>query len=298
MNSVAAVIVTHDRKELLLQCIVHVMHQAGAVCDLLIIDNDSTDGTEEAVKELADTNVFYFNTQANLGGAGGFNYGLRKAYERGYEYFWLMDDDTLPEKNALASLLDADAVLRGENGFLSSKAVWTDGSICKMNVQRITPYRDVNFSNEIRVPIVMASFVSLFLRREIIRRYGLPISDFFIWGDDWEYTRRISKRENCYLISSSQVVHAMKSNSVVNIAIDTMERTDRYAYAYRNDVYLYRREGLRGWVWILAKYLWHSAQVLAKSKDWKMRRILTIWNGFLSGIGFHPVIEYVEQDVF
>lgn len=42
--------------------------------------------------------IFYFNTGRNLGGAGGFNFGVRKAYEAGYDYIWLMDDDTIVEK--------------------------------------------------------------------------------------------------------------------------------------------------------------------------------------------------------
>lgn len=77
-----------------------------------------------------------------------------------------------------------------------------------MNLQRVTPYKDLPGFDGERIPAVMASFVSLFLRTETVRRYGLPIAEFFIWSDDWEYTRRISRAQPCYVVPASRVVHA------------------------------------------------------------------------------------------
>ncbi|WP_348226313.1 hypothetical protein, partial [Salmonella enterica] len=79
-----------------------------------------------------------------------------------------------------------------------------------------------------------------------VRQFGLPIAEFFIWSDDWEYTRRISRAKPCYVIPASRVVHAMQNPGVVNIARDVPARWARYRYFYRNDVVLYRREGLSG----------------------------------------------------
>lgn len=50
MTTTAAVVVTCNRRELLKQCITHLLGQAGASCDIFIIDNASTDGTEEMVR--------------------------------------------------------------------------------------------------------------------------------------------------------------------------------------------------------------------------------------------------------
>ena len=60
--------------------------------EILFLTNASTDGTEEMI--LQDYNidqVIYCNTGANLGGAGGFEYGVGKAAELGYEYIWIME---------------------------------------------------------------------------------------------------------------------------------------------------------------------------------------------------------------
>lgn len=259
-----------------------------AACDILVVNNASTDGTDRWLDEQQD--VHSRNTGSNLGGAGGFNYGMRWAVETGYEYVWVMDDDTLPEPDALEKLLEADRILDGNYGWLSSKCLWTDGTLCPMNLQRVSPYKEIHLeeTSEEILFAQMASFVSLFLRRDRILEYGLPIRDFFIWTDDWEYTRRISKAEACYVVTASNVVHAMKDKTVVNIARDSTERLPRYWYFYRNDVYLYRREGLRGWTWLIAKDCWHSLQVIRAGK---YSRLWIIWSGFLSGCSFFPEAE-------
>ena len=119
-------------------------------------------------------------------------------------------------------------------------------------------------------------------------RFGLPIAEFFIWSDDWEYTRRISREKPCYVVPASRVVHAMQNPGVVNIAKDVPARWARYRYFYRNDVVLYRREGLPGWLWLLAKDAWHTVQVLRDGQGSRARRIGIIWKGFAAGVRFHP----------
>ena len=255
-----------------------------------MIDNASTDGTAEAVAAMALPNLVYRNTGKNLGGAGGFAYGVREAALAGYDALWLMDDDTLPTPTALAEFLQADRNLHGRYGWLSGRALAPDGTDQPMNLQRVTPYKDLPSFDGARIPAVMASFVSLFLRTETVRRYGLPIAEFFIWSDDWEYTRRISRAQPCYVIPASRVVHAMQNPGIVNIAADAPARWERYRYFYRNDVVLYRREGVRGWLWLLAKDAWHTVQVLRSPQGRKAWRIGIIWKGFFAGVRFAPEI--------
>ena len=190
-------------------------------------------------------------------------------------------------------LLAADAAHGDGCGWLSSRALAPDGTDQPMNLQRKTMYRDIDGFDAAEVPAVMASFVSLFLRTEAVRQFGLPIAEFFIWSDDWEYTRRISRAKPCYVIPASRVVHAMQNPGVVNIARDVPARWARYRYFYRNDVVLYRREGLSGWLWLLAKDSWHTVQVLRDRQGCRAERIKIIWKGFAAGVRFRPQIPYL-----
>ena len=292
---VAAIIVTYNRKALLYRCVEHLLRQAGVAPDVWIIDNASTDGTREALSAYnGDERVHYHNTGKNLGGAGGFHAGMKLVMQQDYDALWIMDDDTLPDEGALAALLRADERLAGEYGYLSSKVLWTDDTVCNMNRPKRTAFADATDFESPLAPIAMASFVSLFLRTETVRTFGLPIAEFFIWTDDWEYTRRISRARACFLVNESTVVHAMKQNGIVSIASDTADRLPRYRCFYRNDVVLYRREGLRGCLYLLAKDAWHAAQVLLHGQAAKGEKLRTIWQGFWTGMRFHPAIEYPD----
>lgn len=111
-------------------------------CDILIVDNASADNTGAWCKNIKSDyapptfngEVHYFNTGRNIGGAGGFNYGMRKAVEMGYEYVWIMDDDCIPNPDSLEKLMEADEILGGHDkyGYLSSAVLWTDRTECKI----------------------------------------------------------------------------------------------------------------------------------------------------------------------
>lgn len=294
MRNIAAVVVTYNRKELLRKCVKKLLGQSGASCDVLIIDNASTDGTGRMLQEEFDRpDVIYENTGKNLGGAGGFEYGVGKAVRLGYEYVWIMDDDTLPEEMALAELLKADEKLKGKWGFLSSAVYWTDGSICKANIQKKNLFQ---FSGKDEyslalAPVKMASFVSLLVKGSVICQVGLPIGEYFIWTDDYEFTGRISRKYSCYIVPESRVVHAMKVHKKADLARDSVSRLERYVCLYRNDVHCYRQYGIAGWAYILSKDAYTVLNILKNADADKMKRIRVVLKGFREGISFRPEIK-------
>ncbi len=287
-NKIAAVVVTYNRKDLLRENIEALLAQTEDRFDILIIDNHSTDGTAEAIGDylIAYERIFYHDTGENLGGAGGFAYGMDIAVEQGYSWVWLMDDDSIPKPDALEALVQGAKLLNGRFGFLSSKALWTDGTPCKMNVQRESLFRNLTNYYEGPMPVVIASFVSMFIPVKIVRKVGLPIAEFFIWTDDWEYSRRISRHFPCYVIPESEVIHKMAENGGTSIATDAEDRLWRYRYAYRNEVYLYRREGIRGLLHLMVRTPVHLARVMLYAKDHRLKRMWLILESTLEGFFF------------
>ena len=298
-NRVAAVVVTYNRLPLLQKCI-ESLHAQTASCDILVVNNASTDGTGPwlAAQEAAGV-LMARDTGENLGGAGGFHKGMRWAVEAGYDYLWVMDDDCLPEPTALEKLLEADSLLDGSYGWLSSVALWTDGSVCKMNRQKLKKsFRSDKTLNQYGiVQAKQATFVSLFLRAETVKKFGLPIKEFFIWGDDIEYTRRIAVRGKrpCFVAEQSQVIHAMKENNGSSIATDRAERIDRYAYAYRNEAFTYRQEGIKGVCYYLAKCGLNFCRIVVKAPDSRGKRIGALLGSMVRGAHFKPVVETLKN---
>ena len=293
-RKVIAVVVTYNRKELLKEAIEALLNQEYNNCDVLIVDNASTDGTREYIDELLkDTRVHYENTGANLGGAGGFNYGMKRACQMGCDFVWVMDDDCIVHKDSLTELLNADKLLNGNYGFLSSKVLWKDDSICKMNIPKKTFSTWLKEFDKPVQEIAMASFVSLFVKTDIIKEMGLPIKEFFIWTDDWEFTRRISRKYKSYFISKSIVTHKSKNNEGADISTVEGDRVERFKYLYRNDVVLYRGEGLKGWILLYIRLILHKLRILKSDKKDKKERIKIINNAIKEGKKFKPDIEFV-----
>lgn len=300
MSNIAAVVVTYNRKDMLLTCITKILCQSAGDPDILVIDNASTDGTGDMVKEKfgEETRVKYINTGANLGGAGGFSYGINVAVNQGYEYLWIMDDDTFPEEGALEALLKADELLEGEYGFLSSYAKWTDGSACEMNLPKVSGnwryFVDTQFNNRI-LALESTSFVSFFVKADVVKEVGLPIKEFFIWGDDLEYSQRISSKYDSFFVYDSQVVHAIKSNIPTSIVDETDEqRIGRYKLLYRNKYYIARHSQKRAKMlyWLEIKYV--LSDILKRSKTQKWKKCSLVLKSCMAGLFFNPKIEKVH----
>ena len=287
-----AIIVTYNRKKLLLECIDSLEKQTkNETLDILVVDNASTDATDVELEPLVKAQrIMYQNTGCNLGGAGGFEYGVLAVMNAKYDYVWIMDDDTIPTKNALEEFYSF-AKEKPDFGFLSSLVKWTDGSICTMNVQRKNIFKKLSSFNAEVIPIQYATFVSLFISSETIREVGAPIGDFFIWGDDWEFTRRISQKYNSYLIKNSIVIHKTIHNQGCNISNDIVERIPRYKLNYRNKLFIAKQEKMKGYIYYILTILKDILMVIFKNVDNKQLRIETILAGVLDGIKFEPEIK-------
>jgi GT2 family glycosyltransferase len=198
-----------------------------------------------------------------------------------------MDDDCIPAPTALQELLEAAKEHPGF-GFLSSKVIWTDGSRCCMNEQKLV---SGSLDADTVQPCRQATFVSLLFSTKAVRQVGLPITDFFIWGDDVEYTRRMSSKFPCWYVPASVVLHKTANNAGSNVAKDSKERLSRYRYAYRNEVYIARSEGGSRILYQGAKVLYHIARVLAAAPDSKKERIAVIIEGTKEGLHFNPAVE-------
>lgn len=296
---VLAVVVTYNRCAMLMQCMTKLQEQS-IPCDVLVIDNASTDQTQTLVPPITNEHLFYQRQLTNTGGAGGFHAGMRKGVEMGYSYIWIMDDDAYPAPDALEELLNAAGHV-GDFGFLCSTILWTDGKECRMNRQGIDKqkfYEHVEWLQHGILPVTQSTFVSCFFKAETIRKAGLPIKAFFIWGDDIEYTRRLAVRMQlpCYLVGKSIVVHHMASNVGSDISTDSPERLNRYVYAYRNENYLYRQEGIKGVLYYLARCGLHLARLWTRAKDHRLKRSWVLISSFFRGWGFHPQIEYITEE--
>ncbi|CAH1850255.1 glycosyltransferase family 2 protein [Convivina intestini] len=293
-SKVSALIVTYNRLELLKQSIEALQKQEYPLAHIIVVDNNSNEDTKEYLTSLGDA-IDYVRLPENIGGAGGFNQGIRYFMEKtADDYIWIMDDDTITHLDSLQEFMNF-AQTTPDFSFLSSQVLWKDGDLAKMNRAKYVNGGRIPLSEAKAVETQNATFVSLLMPRSIVKQIGLPITDFFIWGDDMEYTDRAYRVKPGYYVPASKVTHATAANVGSSLINDSADRTPRYFYHYRNKVYyarqrsLYRR--LRSEVRPVVDYL----QIMFSKTTDKKAKLAIIRKGVGAGYKFNPKIEFAND---
>jgi rhamnopyranosyl-N-acetylglucosaminyl-diphospho-decaprenol beta-1,3/1,4-galactofuranosyltransferase len=240
---VVAVIVTWNRRDLLLEALAAVYAQNRPADAVIVIDNASTDGTSAAVQS-SFPGVQLATLGVNYGGAGGFAYGMALALAAGADLIWLMDDDTVPEPDALLALLAARDRHPGRPpALVASRVLWTDGRAHPMNTPRTKPLATAKERHAAAatgcIPIRSASFVSILVEAAECRRRGLPQADFFLWNDDFEFTTRLLRGRAGLLCPASVVTHKTKTFGGTEA-----DPGERFFYEVRNKIWTLRTSSL------------------------------------------------------
>lgn len=284
---------TYNRLALLKECLQAVQHQSKAVGSIVVVDNASTDGTGDFLKTIDDGRLVVKTFDKNRGGAAGFAEGIAIATRQGADAVWIMDDDTIPQADTLATLVETMERHR-DAGFVCSKVVWTDGEVHKMN---IPGYVNSEALEEGLYAIRSASFVSLLVPCRVVREVGLPYKEFFIWVDDAEYTSRIFKRGyKGYLNNHSVALHKTGANYGSGIKVATPDSAWKFYYYMRNGMFASRGE--KPWIVWFFRHLNHLRLDIHRTKDMPKEVRATfrknLWRGFVDGLSFKPQIDYVE----
>jgi rhamnopyranosyl-N-acetylglucosaminyl-diphospho-decaprenol beta-1,3/1,4-galactofuranosyltransferase len=199
MEKVIAVVVTYNRQALLSECINALRNQSRTLDAILIVNNGSTDGTENWLSQQKD--IIFINQQ-NVGSSGGFSAGLTRAYELGYDWIWCMDDDGYPKEDALENLLAADdGCLR-----LLNCAV-IDKEDKKSFVWKTQHYKTLDEVDCKIIEGIGHPFNGTMLHRRIIERAGVPKPKYFLWGDETEYYYRIVKQNEIPVCTVANSIH-------------------------------------------------------------------------------------------
>lgn len=193
------VIVTYNRLELLKECVEACLNQTLPFDKIIVIDNCSTDGTDQYLSTFSNNQTFdIFRQPENKGGAGGFYEGLKHAQDDDIDYILLIDDDAIIDADFVE---ECDRVI-SENKDLAacSGTVYTNGKI-QLIARRVlvssifylgknipeSEYSKSTFRYD------FSTFCGLMVKKDVVKEIGLPKENYFIWYDDAEYSMRLKK---------------------------------------------------------------------------------------------------------
>lgn len=226
-ETICAVVVTYNRKQLLLECIDSLLRQSRPLGAIYLVDNASTDGTEKLlsekkyIKEIPPENltqpwereneiknpvngeyikINYVRMHKNTGGAGGFCEGVKRGHKAGFDELWLMDDDVLCDADALRQLTSRKtrSAIRICARYERFSGKLANGGEC-VKVNFTNPFKPLHYrkiqisdltGREESLAIESATFEAILIHRSVVDKIGYPDSNYFIYGDDTDYTYR------------------------------------------------------------------------------------------------------------
>lgn len=191
MQSVCALVLTYNRKNLVRKTIKALARQSKPVSKIIVVNNASTDGTPQVLQELQRSFkpglISIYNLKENLGASGGFSEGMRYFLKHTRaDWLWLMDDDAIPERKALEKFMlyyqGLSVQKREQIGILQNERVL---SLEELHKRATSPTRLHGKK------LMRATFEGYLVKRQVIEKVGFPRSEFFIYSDDIEYSWRV-----------------------------------------------------------------------------------------------------------
>jgi rhamnopyranosyl-N-acetylglucosaminyl-diphospho-decaprenol beta-1,3/1,4-galactofuranosyltransferase len=295
---VIVVLVTNNRLLLLKEAFAGVKAQLYPLFEIIVVNNASTDGTGEWLDMQEGITVVH---QENTGGSGGFYTGIKLAVQHQADWIWVMDDDTICRSDSLQKLVDKLQYINEPVGFIGSKCIWTDDSPHLMNIPAIKPVfnKHIQFNKYDSRGLLLvetSSFVSLMINAESIRRVGLPYREFFIWGDDQEYTRRITKAGFLgFYCLDSIVLHKTPINYFPDFYRDTVPNLWKHRYGFRNEFFMVKKnKGLLYFIcWLPVKILYTSFKLITIRTNDRLKFISVLWGAAFRSIFFNPKADMI-----
>lgn len=218
ISRVAALIATYRRPhELrrLLEALAQIPHNLEMV---MVVDNAADPGTR-AIVELAQCPARYVAAGENLGCGGGLKRAGEEAARVGagrLTHFWILDDDALPTSQTLDGLLAAmeqeaaDAACPLVLG-PDERVGWTPG-LTGLRRRRLA--KKVATAAEFRrrigtrpLPFTWAQGISLVVSRRAIDALGWHRDDFWVRGEDLEFSLRLTARYRGIFVPVVEVRH-------------------------------------------------------------------------------------------
>ncbi|MEZ5096628.1 MAG: glycosyltransferase [Nocardioides sp.] len=237
-DSVAVVVVTYNRADLLAGMLDALAAQTHAPDAVIVIDNASTDHTQQVLAQERGLPLQVVTEPENTGGSGGFHHGLGLAFEQGYDRMWLMDDDVLPAPDCLETLLRYPesclmAVREDRHGHLVEKSA-VDFDL--RNPLALRPKRasvEGSYGSRAALPelveLHVVAFEGFLVHRGVVATIGLPDRSYFIFYDDADFAIR-ARRAGYRIWGVRDAVLVRQLDFDQQLALDTWKGF----YMYRN----------------------------------------------------------------
>lgn len=214
-EKIVVVTVTYNDYDYLEKQLTHLRAQTYPLYKVVVVDNNSNEENRAKLSAQADDLIDIMWLSENLGGAGGFEAGMKYAFKKySPDWIWIMDADAFPNDDCLNSLLSCNRI-NEKTGIVAPIIYGVDLKEYQLYHLKKIPkylYRDeFAFSKYEDIGddalIDADAFVGPLVSKKVIDELGFPDGKLFIYGDDLEYTYRISRKYEIVLVKKAIINH-------------------------------------------------------------------------------------------
>ena len=221
--NITVVLVTYNRIDDLKISLACYSEQTYLPNSIIVVNNASSDGTKEYLEKWNEKkepfNKTVINSIENLGGAGGFAFGIQEAIRLKCDYIFIADDDAFPEKDMFEVLIQK---IKNDNSIYDDKpvayctSVINNGKIDTMHRRRLVKklgfiIKDIPISEDEYkkdyFELNYLTFVGALIDRKIVDKIGLPCTKYFIREDDAEFSLRLGACGRIVCVPDSKMNH-------------------------------------------------------------------------------------------
>lgn len=270
-DTVAAVIVTHNRVELLEASLRQVANQEGAeVAHVVVVDNGNDPAVRKLVEAVCGSRGHYVGSATNLGGAGGFALGFLTALSLGADAIWCADDDGRPADEHVLATLQEVAEREGLEEISPVVCNIEDPERLAFPLrQGLVWRRTLSELEGSFLPGIASLFNGALISARAMEIIGVPDYRLFIRGDEVEYHRRLVRSGLPFgTCLTCAYLHPDGSNEFKPILGGKMhtqypDNEFKRFFTYRNRGYIMNQPGMRkllpqeyarfGWFFLVQK---------------------------------------------
>lgn len=261
MNLVSVVIPTHDRKALLLRAVDCVIGQRGVDVEIIVVDDGSSDGSAEAVRERFGSRVTLVRHEEPTGVSTARNDGITRASG---EWIAFLDDDDVWAPDKLTS--QVAELERSGRSWVYAGMVAADVDLNILHGARPDPPEVI--ADEILVRNRLPSGPSnVVVRRSVLDEVGL-FDPSLRYNADWDLWMRIARTGPPALVPRPLLAHVVHgSNMPTEWMLDELETLERRYASWRDgrriDVgAIYRWDA---WARLVAGHRWAAVRSYARA---------------------------------
>ena len=196
------------------------------------------------------------------------------------------NSDAVAELVAAAAIVGEDAVLGGNIFDLDGESVNVQ-SISQRLGKNCVPQYPLHLADGL-LEMAALTFVSFLVPVGLVRKVGLPLKEFFIWGDDTEYSRRLARFTRLYQVGKSKTRH-LKSGDASQSVFKEQDRgkISQYHWFYRNRLFVnLKYDGLSTSTFQFVFRSFRDVFLSIRSGQYALVKCKTILYGLWSGIVF------------